>query len=201
MAPTHYGAVAKFLHWTIGLGILGMIALGWYMNDLPLTDPLKFTLFQLHKSVGVTILLLGLFRLGWRLTHPVPLLPANMAAWEAHAAKIVVKAFYVLMIVIPLLGWAVVSASPRNIPTFLYGLVPWPHLPLLPDMELDVKKRVAEKLGDVHAVLAYSVLAFLALHVGGALKHHFIKRDDVLIGMAPNFLVGLLNWLRGKKNA
>jgi cytochrome b561 len=192
---THsYSAVAKFLHWTIAAAILGMIALGWTMNDLPRADPMKFTLFQLHKSIGITILLLSLLRLGWRFGHPVPPPPVTAPLWEIRLAKSIVILFYALMIGIPFIGWMIVSASPLNLPTLLYGVVPWPHLPILPT--LADKKEIADKLGDVHAFLAYSVLFLLVLHVGAALKHHFLERDDVLTGMSPDFFNGFLNRLR-----
>lgn len=195
--PTSYNSVAKFLHWTIALAVLSMIALGYVMNDLPRTDPSKFTLFQIHKSIGITILLLSLFRLYWRLSHPVPPLPATMPRWEKILANMNFYLFYVLMIGVPLLGWAVVSASPLNLPTILYGFIPWPHLPILPTM--DNKKEIAETLGDIHGTLAYAILGLLALHVGGALKHHFVEHDNVLTGMTPNFINGFLNRLRGQK--
>ena len=188
-----YDAVAKFLHWVIALAIIGMIALGWIMEGMP-TNSLKFSLFQWHKSIGITILLLSLFRLGWRWTHPAPPLPAGMKVWEICLAKTIVVLFYVLMIGIPLLGWAVVSASPRNIPTHLYGIIPWPHLPILPT--LSNKKEISETLGDIHGYLAYSVLALLFLHVAGAVKHHFISRDNTLTRMAPDVLGNFLNSLR-----
>jgi cytochrome b561 len=189
-----YTAVAKFLHWTIALAILGMIFLGWYMEDIPRNDPLKFPLFQWHKSIGITILLLSLFRLGWRWTHPAPPLPPRMKVWEKRLARFVVVLFYVLMIGIPFLGWAVVSSSPLNIPTLLYGFVPWPHLPILPTLEN--KREISHTLGDIHGYLAYSVLALLCLHVAGALKHHFITRDDTLTRMMPKVFEGLFNRLR-----
>jgi len=202
VSPMSYNTVAKFLHWLIALAILGMIALGWYMNDLPRGDPHKFMLFQWHKKIGIMILLLSLFRLGWRWTHPAPPLPVDMKIWERALAKIIVVLFYALMIGIPFLGWAVVSSSPLNIPTILfsYGWRPTdniilPHLPILPTLEN--KKEIAHRLGDIHAYLAYSVLGLLVLHVGGALKHHFINKDDVLTRMAPDFLNKFLNRLRG----
>ncbi len=194
--PRSYNAVAKFLHWTIALAIIGMIVLGYVMGDLPRSNPLKFSLYQWHKSIGIVILLLSLFRLGWRFTHPTPALPDNMKNWERILAKGTVIAFYVLMIGIPFLGWAVVSASPLNMPTLLFNTIPWPHLPILSTLDHDTKKELAEQLGETHGFLAYSVLALLALHIGGALKHHFISRDEVLTGMTPNFLNKYLNSLR-----
>lgn len=191
---TSYDSVAKFLHWVIAAMILGLIVLGWVMNDLPRTDPLKFSLFQWHKSIGITVLLLSLFRLYWRMAHPVPPPPAG-PAWENKASKAVVVLFYILMVGVPLLGWAVVSASPLNIPTTLYGYIPWPHLPILPTLEN--KKEIGKLLGDAHGFLANSFLALLALHVGAALKHHFVARNDVLTRMSPKFMTGFLNRLRG----
>lgn len=189
-----YNAVAKFLHWTIGLGILGMIALGWYMGDVPREDPMRFTYFQLHKSIGITILLLAVFRIVWRFTHSHPPLPNNMASWETFLAKAIVVLFYLLMIGIPFLGWAMVSSSPKNIPTILYWTLPWPNLPILP--ELENKKEISHFCSTLHGYLAYSVLGVVTLHIAGALKHHFIKKDDVLTGMTPEFLNNLLNRLR-----
>jgi cytochrome b561 len=192
-----YSGVAKFLHWLIALAILGMIALGYSMEHLvPRTDPFKFTLFQWHKSIGITILLLSFVRVVWRFTHPRPPLPDTMKLWEKFLADAVVVCFYVLMIGIPFIGWAVVSVSPLNIPTLLYGVVPWPHLPVLPDLKN--KKELGDVLAMGHGYLAYSVLGLLCLHVGGALKHHFVTRDDVLLRMAPNFVHRFLNFLRGQ---
>lgn len=193
-----YDSIAKFLHWGIGLAILFMIALGWYMGEVPKSDPMRFSYYQLHKSVGITILLLSFLRLGWRFAHSPPPLPESMRVWEKFLAKFVVAAFYALMIGIPLLGWALVSSSPRNIPTILFGLIPWPHLPVL--SELEHKKEISEQLGEIHGFLAYSVLALLVLHVSGALKHHFIQRDDTLLNMTPRSLSRVLNRLRGTKN-
>jgi len=194
---TTYTSVAKFLHWTIALAILGMIVLGWVMGDIPRGDPLKFTLFQAHKSIGITILLLSIFRLAWRLTHTAPPLPTDMKNWERRLSKTIVVLFYILIIGMPLTGWVIVSTSPLNIPTMLYGVFPWPHLPILPT--LANKKEIGEAMEEFHGFLAYAILALLTLHIGGALKHHFISRDDVLTRMTPNFLNGFLNRLRASK--
>ena len=195
----HYNAVAKLLHWLIGLAIVGMIGLGWWMESMHPDN--RFQLFQLHKSIGITILLLSLFRLYWRLTHPAPPYPVAMKNWEKFAAKSVAVLFYVLMIGIPMLGWIIVSSSTRDIPTILYGIIPWPHLPVLPTLDVDDKKEIGHIAATLHSYLAYSVLGLLALHVGAALKHHFIVKDDVLTGMAPNFLKNLLHRLRGTSHA
>jgi len=179
-----YSVVSILLHWTIAVLIVTQIPLGWRMGDME--DGLaKFELFQLHKSVGLTILLLSLARLAWRLTHPAPPLPAHMARWEKLFARATHVGFYLVMIGMPLVGWAIVSASPYNIPTLLWDVVPWPHLPVLPDLAPDAKKAVAETLAAVHSKTAWLAIGLLALHVAGALKHHLLDRDTVLWRMLP----------------
>ncbi len=186
-ASNRYSTVAIVLHWTIALLILGQIAGGLYVDDLPReTDAQKrqvFELLQLHKSFGVTILLLSLARLGWRLTHRAPPLPAEMAGWERFAARATHSGFYVLMIGVPLLGWAMVSASPLQVPTMLFGQVPWPHLPGFEGIE--DRRAVSGALHELHEYGAFTILGLFALHVAAALKHHFINRDDVLARMLP----------------
>jgi cytochrome b561 len=188
-----YNAVAKFLHWVIALAIVGMLALGWIMTSMP-NAPSKFALFQWHKSIGITILLLSLFRLIWRLMHKAPPLPVTMPDWEKFAAQATHFLFYVLMIGMPLTGWIMVSASP--IPTILYGVVPWPNLPVLPDLEN--KRAIGHFFGGAHGFAAYILAALLVLHIGAAWKHHLFNRDDVLLRMAPRFMHPLLNKIRGR---
>ena len=183
MASSRYTAVAIGLHWLIAALIVGLFAVGLYMHNLPLSHPDKFWLYQTHKSFGITVLLLSLVRLGWRLTHPAPRLPENMAAWERALARGTHVAFYILIIAIPLAGWAMVSASVFNIETKLFGVVPWPHLPVLSTLEN--KKPVEEALKEVHEYLAFAAIGLLVLHAAAALKHHFVNRDDVLTRMIP----------------
>ncbi|MBI1238963.1 MAG: cytochrome b [Alphaproteobacteria bacterium] len=177
-----YGTVAMLLHWTIALLILSLIAVGLYMSGLPNSDPQKFELYQLHKSFGLTVLALSVVRVVWRLMHPVLPLPAGMKTWERVLAYATHIAFYVLMFAIPLFGWAMVSASPLQIPTFYFGLFQVPHLPVAPE---GGDRDLAGAFAELHEILALSTLAVLALHIAGALKHHFIERDDVLIRMLP----------------
>jgi len=179
-----YTKVAILLHWIIGLAIIGMIPLGVIMHDMKPGSPEQFALYQLHKSIGITILLLSVLRLLWRLSHPVPPLPDTMAQWEKCASHATHIAFYALMIGIPLTGWAIVSASPFNIPTMLYGVIPWPHLPILPGLEN--RKEIEHSIAEVHEVLAFGTAALIVLHVGAALRHHFILKDDVLLRMSPH---------------
>jgi cytochrome b561 len=172
-----YSAVSILLHWTIAALILGNVYAGWVMAHAKGLE--KFQVFQLHKSIGLTVLVLSLARLGWRLINPAPPLPAHMARWEKRFAHSVQVALYLLMIGIPALGWATVSSSPLNIPTEFWGVVPWPELPL-PN-----SKALSDQLGDVHIYLVVAMFGILALHVAGALKHQFLDRDQVLWRMLP----------------
>lgn len=182
-----YTRVAITLHWLIAFLILGQIAGGLYMHNLPNTAENKFALYQLHKSFGITVLLLSLARLGWRLTHAAPPAPNTMPDWQKLGARVSHIGFYVLMIGTPLLGWAMVSASPWGIPTKLFGAIPWPHLPVFSTLEN--KEPVEEILKEMHEVAAFAIIGLLVLHIAAALKHQFADKDGVLARMLP-FLKG-----------
>ena len=184
MENKRYSAIAMLLHWVIAGAVFYQI---WLGASMPHGDEVKtiadFEMIQLHKSVGITILLLSLLRLGWRLMNKPPALPASMAGWERVAARISHVGFYVLMIGTPLAGWATVSSSPLGVGTVLYDIVPWPHLPVLPNLEN--KAEVSEAFAGVHELLVSLLILLLALHIGAVLKHMFISRDGVLARMLP----------------
>ncbi len=181
-----YTSVAIILHWLIALLVIGQLAGGIYMHKLPDTDAaLKFELYQLHKSSGITILLLTLVRLGWRLTHKAPPLPAAMAGWEILAARGAHVGFYILLIAMPLVGWAIVSSSPLadSVQTYLFGVIHWPHLPFFEGVA--DRKGLSHDIAEIHEYLGFAMIGLIALHVGAALKHQFINRDTVLAHMLP----------------
>lgn len=194
MATASYDKVAKTFHWVIALAILGMLALGWTMGEIP-NGPDKFALYGLHKSIGIAILALSLLRLGRRLAHSAPPLPETMKICEKALAHIVHALLYAMMIGIPLSGWIMVSTSARNFPTILFGLIPLPHLPVV--STLANKEQIHDISHESHEILAYGLAALLILHVAAALKHHWRDRDDVLTRMAPRACAGFLNKLRG----
>jgi cytochrome b561 len=173
------------LHWVLAAAILFMLWLGLTMTSLEETDPRTFPLFQLHKSIGLTILTLSVVRLVWRLANPLPPLPAAMPRWERVSARAVHVLFYVLMIAIPLLGWATVSSAPLAVPTVWFGLFEWPHIPFLADLPRAEKRLIEGPLAGTHGALAFSMLVLAGLHAAAALKHHFKDRDDVLKRMLP----------------
>lgn len=179
-----YGAVAMILHWLLAAAILFMIWFGWFIHELPRDHADKFALTQLHKSIGLAILMLSVARLGWRLVNPAPPL-APMPRWETIAARGSHALLYVLMIGTPLIGWAMTSSSPLGLPINWFGLFEWPLLPVLSDMPRETKGEVVRELRELHTWAAYMLLALAGLHVVAALRHHFLLRNDTLRRMIP----------------
>lgn len=192
---SRYSSVAILLHWLIGLAILANIPLAWWMTD-NLQNPDEasrvFAAYQLHKSIGITVLVLTVLRLAWRLTHRPPPLPEGMRGWERFLARGTHIILYVVMIMLPLTGWAYVSAGwntqlnvPFAVPTFWFGLFEWPHIGWVataPDAE---RAGAAAAAMETHELLAWIALGLVALHAAAALKHHFFDKDDVLATMLP----------------
>lgn len=187
-----YRTPAIVLHWLIAAAILFQMQLPWRFHDLK--TPEAFALIQLHKSVGITILALSLARLGWRLTNPPPPEPATLAVWELWLSKIVHIGLYVLMIGMPITGWIMVSTSKTGIPTVLYGLIPWPHVPGLAQLPAAGKALWNGAAHETHETLGWGFYILIGLHVAGALKHQLFSRDEpVLHRMAPGAQAG--RWL------
>jgi cytochrome b561 len=182
-ASRRYTVVAIALHWLIAVGILALLAIGLIMMHASITIATKFQLFQLHKSIGVTVLFLVIIRLAWRLFHKPPPLPEAMPSLEKKAAAGTHHLLYLAMIGLPLTGWAVVSVAPLNIPTILYGLVYWPHIPFLAN--LHDKAPVSAVVTAVHTYGAWALIAVVILHIAAALRHHLMVQDDVLWRMLP----------------
>jgi cytochrome b561 len=179
-----YNTVAMSLHWVIAVLILTNIGLAWYFNTLH--GPAKISILQLHKPIGITVLVLSLARLAWRFISPPPPLPASVRGWERVAANTAYALFYVVMIGMPLTGWAMVSAS-RTIavyPINFFG-VHWPaigSLTTLPATQMHQAHQVFETAHKLGADLVYGLIV---LHVAAALRHQFIRRDEVLWRMLP----------------
>jgi len=198
MAVAHtsrYSMVAIILHWSIAIAIGLMIYVGWWMTDA-IKDPAlaspAFKAYQFHKSLGLTILVLTLFRLIWRLTHKFPPLPEHMPGWEKAAARLSHILLYAIMLIMPITGWIYVSAGwnsemnmPFAIPTLWFGLFEWPHLPGLTEASDAVRSAAAGAAMEVHEIVAWGAVGLIVLHAAAALKHHFYDRDSVLAGMVP----------------
>jgi cytochrome b561 len=173
-SSTRYDPLAITLHWLLALLILGSLGVGLYMTGLSLS-PTRLKLYNWHKWAGVTILLLSGIRLLWRLTHrPPPDVPGP--AWQQRAARGAHRALYVLFFAVPLSGWAYSSAA--GFPIVYFGVLP------LPDF-VPVNRDLAEALKLLHHWLAWGLGVVVVLHVGAALKHHFVDRDGLLQRMLP----------------
>lgn len=197
-SPSVYDPVLKTLHWTIALAIIALLCIGGIMtSDLGFAPETRKALYAFHKSLGVLVLLPALARIFWRLGREVPAMPPGLKAWEAWAATWVHRLLYVMLVLQPLSGWTLNTVAQRKTPFF--GLFIIPDLPFLSGLA-DVKGALPA-LADAHGVLAAILTGLLVLHVGAAIKHHFLVRDDVLLRMAPASLGGMLRALRGERRA
>jgi cytochrome b561 len=172
-----YTNTAIALHWLVAALIIWGFALGWLMTEIPGITPTKLKYFSWHKWIGVTVFALALVRLFWRLCHPAPALSAAMHGAEKFAAHAAHFLLYVLMLCIPLSGYFYSSAA--GIPVVYLGLLPLPTM-IAPD------QAVAGVLKSVHIWMNYCLLAIVAAHLLGVLKHEFLDRQPFLLRMLPS---------------
>jgi len=174
-----YSRIAIFLHWTIAALLAFQISLGWGLHDVGAHG---FAAFQLHKSVGITILVLTLVRIAVRYwkSRPAPMEGGLTGAM----AKAVHAGLYIFMLGGPLTGWALVSTAKVKVPTLIFGTIPLPHLPL--------PMAVHEVAEDAHGLIAWIGMALFLLHVAGALRHHVLMRDGLIYRMVPVRSLGLM---------
>jgi cytochrome b561 len=173
------------LHWLIAGAVILNICLGLYMVQiLSDQDPARFAVVQFHKSVGLSVLVLSLVRLGWRLANPVPPLPSSMSPWQRAAAHGTHCLLYFLIIAVPLTGWALVSASPLGLPTSYFGIFHWPHITFLSDLPRAQKSPLRHEFAFLHIYLAFSAILLVPIHVAGALYHQW-RGENVLRRMLP----------------
>jgi len=154
-----YNTIAISLHWLIAILLVGLLALGKYMTGLEEADPLRL-------------------RVVWRLTHKPPALPENTLTFERIGSHLTHVVMYVLMVVIPVSGWVMVSASPLNIKTVLFGVIPWPHIGFLTDAAN--KDIVTERAEHLHDWLGNTLLVLVLMHVAAALLHQFVHKDRLI---------------------
>lgn len=175
-----YNNGAVCLHWLTALVVIAQVVVGFTFANMERV-PARGDLFTVHKTLGATILLLALIRLGWRLSHPPPPFPTELPKWERIASVWTHRAFYVLLIILPLTGLIAVSGGASaevKATTPLLGGIP---LPLIPGISEDA----GETMGGLHELLVFVTLAILALHVAAATKHQI--QHNRAAGRMPPF--------------
>ncbi|ANP45000.1 YceI family protein [Candidatus Viadribacter manganicus] len=195
VSAQRYSAVAIVLHWAIAAAIIFLLPLGFWMHGRAEDGDVSaevFRAYQLHKSIGLTVLWLSLVRLGWRLLNPPPHMPEHMPGWERFVAVATHWAFYGLMIGLPLTGWLYVSTgwsihdqAPLPVATHYFGLFQVPALFGLNQADIGLRETAANGAFTAHYLLAYAAIGLAVLHVLAALKHHLFDKDEVLAHMVP----------------
>lgn len=174
MTPKRYSLGAIILHWLIAAALVFQIVFAESLEGP--RGPDLFARFQLHKSIGITILLLSILRLGWRFIAPRPA-PVPGPKWAMTLSGLVHFGFYFFMIAAPVTGWIMVSTSKIKVDTLLFGSIPWPHLP--------VPTSWGEPAGFLHHFMPNVAIALLVLHVAGALRHQYLLGTPILSRMLP----------------
>jgi cytochrome b561 len=175
-----WGPVSQLLHWTIVVLIVWMAYLGLTMTDLP-NGPAKIGVYNLHKSIGLTILALVSLRVLWRAWAGAPLALQTIPRWQHRIAELTHIGLYVLLFAIPLSGWLVNSAS--GFPLRWFGLFPVPSIAAR-DHDLH------DFAEDLHEWLFWALVVVALAHAAAAIYHHLFQRDATLARMLPN------GWLR-----
>jgi cytochrome b561 len=169
---TRWGWPAKALHWIAALAILLLLGHGWWMTHMT-PRPERLANYAGHSALGYDLLALLVLRLLWRWFNPVPELPAGLQTWERVSARLGHLALYLLMFVVSLTGWATATTFRVPITRDLFG-IEWPAIVTA------VSRPVRQWLEGSHKALAYVLAAVVVVHIIGALRHHLLKRNDVL---------------------
>ncbi len=183
--PIKYTRTAITLHWIIALLISINLVLVWLVDYWP--EERVRLVIDTHKSIGITVLALAIVRLLWRYTHKPPALPGTYKHWEQRAAHWAHIALYGVMLLLPISGWLHDSAwkDAATHPMQLFGLVPWPRLGWIMNIEPATKEMLHDAFGLLHEVAAYLLYVLWVAHVGGALKHQFMDKEPELQRMLP----------------
>lgn len=167
-SPDRYTRTAIALHWMMAALVIAMIALGQFMTEVPRQTPLRGALFNLHKSIGILLLLLILLRLAWRVRHPPPQLPPGVPTWTRQLASATHIAFYVLLILQPLLGYTASAFGQYGVAFFGIPLSSWGHEPAL-----------REPLLAAHHLVADLLVILIGLHLLGVAWHVAVMRNPL----------------------
>jgi len=176
-AAIRYRSIVIWIHWITAALLVTQVLVGFYFADFTQRGtPARAEMFAWHKTLGAVILLLAFVRLGVRLVNPPPPYPQDVPRWERALAVWNHRIFYFMLIALPLTGLLAVSGRAEDGWVALkFGL----SLPAIPGIPKE------NEFGDVHEVLVYTTLALIVIHVGAALKNHFVDRGPVADRMPP----------------
>ncbi len=177
MSINKYTHTAIALHWWIALLFIPLGVMGLIMAGLSPNDPLKFKLYQLHKSIGIVILCAMISRLVWRVIKAPPPLPIGQPQWSKRWSGRLHRLFYLLLFILPLSGWVIVSTASIDVPTVVFNIVPVPHLPL---QEIADQVVIYDRAHSLHKFLFFFTIGLVLLHVAASLWHQFIVKDQLL---------------------
>jgi cytochrome b561 len=178
ISTDRYDRVAIALHWLIAVLILAQIAFGWFLEEIPRGASLRGFYVNLHKSTGLTIALLIVFRLGWRLAHSPPRLPSFVPTWERVASRVSHLGLYICMLVMPSSGYIASNFSKYGVKLF--------NVVLLPPWGID-DKQIYAVFNTTHVATSYLFVGLIVLHVFAAVRHAF-RRDGAFARMLPSRL-------------
>jgi cytochrome b561 len=172
---TSYGSIAKFFHWLIATLIIGMLCYGFFLDDFP--KDIQPITYNIHKLIGLSILTLITLRLLWAVTNAKPVLPADVGPWQRFAERIFHFLLYMFAFMMPLAGWIGSMAEGRA-----------PHIgDVTLGFAIPKNKALADAAFQIHGNVAIILITLISLHVLAALYHHFIRRDNILVRMLPNY--------------
>lgn len=173
--PQGYRLPARWLHWIVAVVVLMMIPAGLVMTREGLARPVQDALFLFHKNTGVLLFLVVLVRIGYRLTHPPPALPASVPPWQRAVERATHLMLYALLVIMPLSGFTRVRAGGFPIELLdRLGVGPW----------IGKNEALAGYAQALHWAGAFLLIGLVALHVGAALYHALVLRDGVWSGMS-----------------
>jgi len=181
-----YGVVAMTFHWVIAFLIILNVGLGiYFVQFLGQHDPVRGVVVNTHESIGITVLILSLLRLGWRLMNPIPELPADFSPTKRILARGTHYTLYALMILVPFIGWELASIPSRPLVLFR-GVLPWPKIWYLANLAQPDQRFWGSIIAPSHIILAFLLFALAIGHLCAALFYHFsIRRDQILQRMVP----------------
>ncbi|UIP92240.1 cytochrome b [Wolbachia endosymbiont of Anopheles demeilloni] len=168
MKDNKYSLGLRIIHWLMSALIIGMLCSGLYMKSLLISSEIKFSIYTIHKACGITVLGLTIVRIFFLVFTYVPPLPANFSRFVINVSKTIHFCLYALMVLIPLSGYVMSSASSKEIKYFV-------HIPLL----INENKELASTANQLHSMLAYLMIVFITFHILGALKHTFIDKQNI----------------------